>query len=522
MNSRLSDLTKWMVWLAALLPLLGWWATGLFDIDEGFYGAAVGEMLRRGDWITPYYNGVPWFEKPILLYWISVPLLAVFGEDIGPRLGPVLATLLLYVAVFRACVRHLGEAAAYWTVALLSGSLLIAAAGRMMLTDPPYVLFLSVCFFLFYNSLEDSPVDRVLAGGALALAVLAKGPVAGALFILVFGIWLALHPSERRKAWGKGWLGAVGLFLLVAGAWYLPAYLQNGQVFVQEFLIKQNLGRLSGGDAAHTYSGLLNWVFYPVVLLAGCFPWILRLPWSRVPRADRKQSQFLALCWVWFGVVFVLFTLSAAKLPHYILPCIPPLAIIVGAKVAEWKANSSARAAWLEGFGWNIAGHVFLAALLNFAAFEYYRGADLNLFGRRLVIPGAHYEVHNLTKWLRVQPGEVGVFQMPRRQKDRGTGTANLQETSHPSVVFYMRRSVRLSEDPRDLLQPTPVAFVLTRKDRIKPGVQEMLRVRGFELVRQETPVPQRYYEVWRLVPFTAPEPPATPMPQSGELSVEF
>ena len=62
-----------LVFLFACLPLFGWWMTGLFDVDEGFYGAVVAEMNRRHEWITPYFNGHPWFEKPILLYWLAKP-----------------------------------------------------------------------------------------------------------------------------------------------------------------------------------------------------------------------------------------------------------------------------------------------------------------------------------------------------------------------------------------------------------------------------------------------------------------
>ena len=65
-----------LVWLLAVLPFLGFWMYGLFDIDEGFYGAVVAEMNRRHEWLTPYYNGHPWFEKPILLYWVSKPLVS--------------------------------------------------------------------------------------------------------------------------------------------------------------------------------------------------------------------------------------------------------------------------------------------------------------------------------------------------------------------------------------------------------------------------------------------------------------
>src|SRR5580693_6722422 len=85
-------------WLA-ILPLLGWWLYGLFDLDEGFYAAVVAEMNRRGEWITPYFNGHPWFEKPVLLYWVAKPCLALFGGEFGIRLPSILASLATYAII---------------------------------------------------------------------------------------------------------------------------------------------------------------------------------------------------------------------------------------------------------------------------------------------------------------------------------------------------------------------------------------------------------------------------------------
>lgn len=497
-----------ILWLAALLPLLGWWTTGLFDLDEGFYGAVVSEMLRRGDWVTPYYNGAPWFEKPILLYWLTAPSVALFGQEFGARLPSVLCTLALYWLLHLQVKRVLGEAAAAWSVALLSGSLLVVGAGRMLLTDPPYVLALAAAFFAFYESLVGDKWWRIVAGLCLGIAVLGKGPVSGVLFALIFGILFGMRPELRRGYKGM-WLGGLLAFAAAVCSWYVPAYLANGDLFVQKFLIEQNIGRLTGGDQAHTYRGFMGWIFYGVILLVGCFPWILKFPWVRGISERRPSDAFVTLCWIWFWVVLVLFTISAAKLPHYILPVLPPLAILVGAKVAQWKSKTSDRSGPMEGFGWSVFGRVVLFALANVAMWDYYHGADLQLAGQRLVVPGAHAEVHRLTRWLRQQPGEVGVFQMPRRQRDRGTGTANLQETSHPSIVFVLGRPVRLSETVQDLLKEPRVEWVLTREGRIKPAIEAELAAAGYRLEPAAPEIQASYYRVYRLV--GTPSEPAMP-----------
>ena len=95
MQAKKLILTYWKWWFFAALPLVGTWLYGLFDLDEGFYAAVTREMIIRGEWITPYYNGAPWFEKPILLYWLAKVTVMVFG-DFGARLPSILCNLAFY------------------------------------------------------------------------------------------------------------------------------------------------------------------------------------------------------------------------------------------------------------------------------------------------------------------------------------------------------------------------------------------------------------------------------------------
>src|SRR5258708_5134076 len=118
--------------LFACLPLFGWWMTGLFDVDEGFYGAVVAEMNRRGEWITPFFNGHPWFEKPILLYWLAKPCMMLFGPDFGPRLPSVLCTIGLFVVCGWFMKRRYGASAQSLTIFCLGSSVLILGLGRLM------------------------------------------------------------------------------------------------------------------------------------------------------------------------------------------------------------------------------------------------------------------------------------------------------------------------------------------------------------------------------------------------------
>ena len=257
----------WVIWLLSIVPLLGWNFTGLFDLDEGFYGAVVSEMNRRGEWITPFYNGHPWFEKPILLYWLAKPCVLIFGAQWGARLPSVLTTLGLYAICAWFASRNLAKYSKTTVVSILSTSLLVVALGRLMMTDAPLNLALTAAFLTFWESLVGNHRWRIVTAACLGVAVLAKGPVALLLFVPIAGYTFWKEPELRPNFKGS-WLVGTLVLAAVISTWYVPAYLINGQMFVQKFLVEQNLGRFSGGDEAHTI-GIAGLPIYFFVLLLG-------------------------------------------------------------------------------------------------------------------------------------------------------------------------------------------------------------------------------------------------------------
>ena len=430
----------------ALLPLLGWWMTGLFDLDEGFYAAVVSEMNRRGDWITPFYNGEPWFEKPILLYWLGKPLVALFGESFGPRLPSVLSALALYGVVGWFFNRRLGSARAIWAVSILGTSLLFVAIGRLMMTDMPFVATLTACLLLFYLSLVETPKWRLPAAALLGLAVLAKGPVAAIFFVGIAGLTFWLIPSLRSGFRG-GWLPAIPAFFAVVALWYVPCWMVNGDLFVQKFLIEQNLGRFSGGDQAHTVGFLQGLPIYPITLFVGMLPWSLGfIKALRSPFSDGDSLTSFLKIWFWF--VFVFFVIAGAKLPHYILPAAVPLGLLLSRHGAGSPVMPRS----------GLITSIAMAIIANAALIFYYNQG--------------HAEIHQLAKSLRsTSQGDlpVMVYQMPRRENDRGTGSLHLRETSHPSLVLYLNRTLVEGESLADVQQLSGQGafWILTRKNRL-------------------------------------------------------
>ncbi len=471
-------LTGRALWLLALFPLLGWWTYGLMDLDEGFYGAVVAEMNRRGEWITPFYSGEPWFEKPILLYWIAKPCLALFGEWVGPRLPSILATFATLGMLFVFAKRHFGTAAGPAAVLTLCAAPLFAITGRMMLTDPLLVACLTGAFLTFWESLVGAPKWRLATAALLGLSILAKGPVGAGLFAIV-ALWTYVRqPALRPRYRGYWGVGTLLLFGLIA-TWYGPAYLANGERFVSEFLIEQNLGRFAGGDQAHRVPGLLpNLLFYVPILFLGLLPWGFWLPAAWPRRSADPLLRYLA---AWAITVFAFFTLSGTKLPHYILPALPPLALLL-ARYWSLRLETGRAKRW----PWIAAGWVGAFSLFLWIAFPLYDRMD-------------HAEIHRLALVAREQPGEVAIYQMGRRE-DRPPSGLKLNEVTHPSLLLYLNRDPLETDVFETLLVAKTPLWILTRKGRMLPEDFQAAREKGLRL-EEMRPIPPKHYRLYRLAP---------------------
>ena len=463
---------RWVPWALAIVPLLGFWLYGLFDLDEGFYAAVVSSMLRTGDWITPHYRGEPWFEKPILLYWAAAPFAYVFKSDWALRIPSVLATLGTCACASASLRRHVGEPTARWGIAVLGTSFLVAAVGRMMMTDALLVLALSAALLAHWEARGGDWRWRVATAAFLGMAVLAKGPVALLLFGPVAVAAWCFEP-DLRAGFERGWVPAAAVFAMVVGLWYVPAYLASGHEFVQKFLIEQNLQRFTGGDAAHTVPLWLWLPYYPLVLLVGMAPWsVFAFRAFPKPRAASPFERYLV---VWFVVVLAFFTVGGSKLPHYILPAAVPLAMLLAMRLGRERPR---------GPSWGtLAVSLVVACALNGGFVAYYRLG--------------HAEVHALARL--VPAGErVIAYQMPRRTQGLGTGKPEIQETSHPSLEFYLNRVLSEGEGLDDIVEATP-DWVITRTGRLSDADLAMLALLSGAEVADKTPGGVRHYRLYRL-----------------------
>jgi len=319
-------------WLATLA------ARPLYKTDEARYGEISREMAQSGDWVTPRLNSIKYFEKPPLQYWAGAAALKVFGvHDWAARLWTGLLALAGVALAFFAGRRLFGAPAGAAAAAILAGCPLFIAFGQFNTLDMGVSVFLAAAVFAFAvgQSPDADAIARrrwMLAGwAACALSVLSKGligvvlPAATvALYVLIRRDWALL----RRLELARGTL----LFLAIAAPWFVVVSMRNPE-FAHFFFVQEHFQRFTTTIHHREHPA---WYFVPI-LLAGMLPFVFVvlpawLAWLRRPGPGFSPPFFLAL---WALVVFLFFSASGSKLPGYILPMFPVLAVLAGAYLAR-------------------------------------------------------------------------------------------------------------------------------------------------------------------------------------------
>jgi len=313
--------------------------SGLFDADEPAYAQAAREMLETGDWVTPHFNGRPRFDKPILFYWLITLSYRVFGvTEFAVRAWSALAGVLLVILVAWAAGRTFGPPADLWAGLALTTNFLTPLLARAAVTDMLLTLFVTTAILAGLEALQKSRSTKWWAGllwAAMGLALLVKGPVGVVIPVLALG-GLLLFLRERWRAFARlvPWEGPV-LFAVLALPWYGLVLAANGWAFVEGFIIKHHITRYTGIVSSH--AGPI-WFYLPVLLI-GFFPWSGFLPsalWTagraaRWRQTGRPTDRLLVACACWVIGVFVFFSFAGTKLPSYLFPAFPALALLVGA-----------------------------------------------------------------------------------------------------------------------------------------------------------------------------------------------
>jgi 4-amino-4-deoxy-L-arabinose transferase-like glycosyltransferase len=302
------------------LYFFGLTRTGLIGPDEPRYAAIGRAMAVTGDWVTPRLWGAPWFEKPVLLYWMTAAgFKAGLGAELAPRLPVTLASVAFLICFFIVLRREFGDRAAWYSATILATSAGWLAYSHVAITDLPMsAAFAGVMLALLMST--SSTRTCLVAGVLLGIAVLAKGLVPLVLFIPA--LWFLRHRIRDLAL-------VFGAATLVAAPWYVLVTMRNGAPFLEEFFWKHHFGRFLNSALQH---GQPFW-FYVPVLLMGFFPWtpLVALLFSARLFEDRRAQFLLA----WFAWGFIFFSASRNKLPGYLLPVLPPLAALIGIALSE-------------------------------------------------------------------------------------------------------------------------------------------------------------------------------------------
>jgi 4-amino-4-deoxy-L-arabinose transferase len=311
----------------------------LFSPDESRYAEIPREMLTSGNWVAPHLNGLRYFEKPPLGYWLTRVSFAVFGENaFAARLPSSLATGLTALLIFLFSLR-LGftQKIALAAAVIYLTSLEIFVVGTTVILDNYLTLFLTAGIMAFYLARQATVFRQrslyaISAGISLGLAFLTKGFLAFAVPGIVLLPWVIW-----QRTW-RGFLVDSGIVLLVIALISLPwAMLIHIQAedFWNYFFWVEHVKRFLSDNAQHREPFYYFLLLLPVL----AFPWISFAPVAlsglRNPASaqDKSASRFLLL---WFSIPFLFFSASSGKLATYIIPCFPPLAMLLAVGLVRY------------------------------------------------------------------------------------------------------------------------------------------------------------------------------------------
>ena len=323
---------KWIsgIFLLAsgLTLFLGLWTRSLENHDYLRYAEVAREMIRSGEWIVPHLNGEIYIDKPPLTLWLIALPSFLYGA-VTPFLGRLPSALSAWmgIGVLFLWARRVYEST---PAGLIAGGVLLSTyqyftQARIAKTDMVLCLFILLSLYFFYLSDEGSPQRRFFYVGLsfffMGLGVLAKGPFG---FFLPMVIMVAFFVKDRR-------------FHLLVSREFIIGYLILAMtvlpwvfLFVHRVGLDQSLALVKGSRALSRHAPIY---FYFIKIWAEFFPWSLLLPflafslWKERERVWNSRESFFIL---WFLVIFVLLTLFKFRASRYLLPALPPLALMIG------------------------------------------------------------------------------------------------------------------------------------------------------------------------------------------------
>lgn len=323
--------------LSSALCFFGSHRVALFDTDEPRYAQAAKEMLTRGDWVLPTFNGQPRYAKPVFFYWMLIGAYRVFGiNEFAARFWSGVAAIAIALVLFMS-LRGIFNV----EVALASALCWLSAVGTQLFahaanTDMLLTLFMTLAIIGLWRGFCDGESKALLVGAiSMGLAILTKGPVGLVLPLLIVFVAIGLS-GNAQKAWTNIktqsivllW-GCVALAAIVL-PWYVAITIRTEGEFLRQFLLTENFARYLRGQSLPL---LLHAANYPAVLWGLVFPWSALGVWMLLLRRQSRangQSDWRFLLSVWAFLPVLFFSFSRIKNPQYVLLSAPALAALAG------------------------------------------------------------------------------------------------------------------------------------------------------------------------------------------------
>lgn len=320
----------WVLVLALLSVGANFWGFPVYVLDEAKNTACAMEMLERGDWVTPTFNGQLRTDKPPLHYFFMMGSYALFGvTPFAARLFSVIMGILTIASVYFFTKKMEGERVAFYAGMVMLSSLFVVMQFHLAVPDPYFICFLTLCWLSFaYGRHTREARYYYLSYAALGLAFMAKGPAAVVLTGIVF---LGFLWSSRGLSWksiqaAKPFAGIL-IFMVIVAPWWIAVFVQTDGEWVRDFFWGHNVGRFLAPYEDHASVPGATFVLFFIALL----PLSVYLP-KAIYRGwkERLSRPLIVLSMVATGTVLIFFSVSRTLLPNYIGPAVPFGAILIG------------------------------------------------------------------------------------------------------------------------------------------------------------------------------------------------
>jgi len=462
--------------------------SSVWDANEAFYVQTPREMIQRGDWLVPYFNGEPRLNKPPLSYWIVGLLYRLFGVSLfWERLTLAIAAYASVLFLYGIAKALLSDRYALLVAAIFTTTFRFQILAKRLLIDVLMLFCMLAAVWFLVRWLRDRRTgDFLVACLFLGLGFLSKGPVA------LLPVFLLLMSALFCRRWTVlrtvPWLPGILCFVLVASSWFVALAIRLGPRPVLDFFLQENLGRYG----YLTYGPSRGPLYYLGVFVGDSFPWSLlllaSLPWwlSRSRSWPATAARHATVpAWIWLAGYLLFFSFSLNKQEYYILPAYPAAALLLGIHWSERRPGQIAAISTgvllvaagvvLYVFGQQIFGSFSLA----FVPPLFCALSGVLLIGRRplpaaILLAGFFASGFGLylTRFELYKPVAPLAELIKRDANERGIGrdfTAGYFGYTAPSLAFYLDRPILeiydLEEAVAHLRSNRPVYLLVAEPD---------------------------------------------------------